>query len=184
MKKYCKALLLALSAALPVLYLTTTALSALRAAIAVIAAVFLMFATTLLVPKIVPANVKFPVMLIAAGTAVSVVGILVPNTLVLAPIYMPLCIVSAFLLFGLAKGKTRKDFTLSLGFNSLCFLAILFVMGVLRELLGQGKLFSFPKSIQIWEPIRVLAMPAGAIFIVALLSAVLAYFAKEDKEND
>ncbi|MEE1277436.1 MAG: Rnf-Nqr domain containing protein [Acutalibacteraceae bacterium] len=184
MKKYCKALLLALSAALPVLYLTTTALSALCAAIAVIAAVFLMFATTLLVPKIVPANVKFPVMLIAAGTAVSVVGIFVPQTLPLGFYYTPLCVVSAFFLFFLAKGENNKKFVLSLSTNSVAFFVIMFLMGVLRELLGQGKIFSLPKTTQIWEPIRVLTLPAGAIFIVALLSAVLSYLAKEDEKND
>ena len=184
MKKHCKTLLLTLSAALPVLYLTATALSALRAAIAVIAAAFLMFASSFLVPKIVPANVKFPVMLIAAATAVSVVTIFIPQTLPLGFYYTPLCVVSAFFLFFLAKGEDNKKFALSLTTNSVAFFATLFLMGVLRELIGQGKIFSFPKTTQIWEPIRVLTLPAGAIFIVALLSAVLSYFAKGDEKND
>ncbi len=184
MKIYAKTLLLSLSAALPVLYLTATALSSIRTALAVIAAAFLMFATTLLVPKIVPQNLKFPIMLVAAATAVSVVEILIPQTLTLGRYYAPLCVVSAFLLFSLAKGENRKQFVFSLGFNSLAFLAIMFVMGILRELIGRGQIFSFPRGSQFWVPIRVLTLPAGAIFIVALLSAVLSFVAKGDKEND
>lgn len=184
MKNHCKSLLFSISAALPILYLTATALSSLRAAVSVVSAAFLMFAVTLLVPKILPENVKFPVMLIAAGAAVSVVGILIPQTLSLSHYYMPLCVVSAFLLFFLAKGDNNKKFALSLSSNSVAFLAVMLLLGVLRELFGRGQIFSFPRGSHIWEPIRVLTLPAGAIFIVAVLSAVLSYFAKGDKKND
>lgn len=185
MKTHFKALLFSLSAALPILYLTTTTISALRAALAVIVAVFSMFGVSLLVPKIVPQNVKFPVMLIAAACAVSVIGTLIPHTLLLDFYYTPLCVVSAFFLFGGAeKTEGTKKRVLSLSCNSAAFLIVMLVIGILRELLGRGQIFSFPRGGQLWVPIRVLALPAGAIFIVAVLSAVLSYFAKGDEKND
>ena len=98
--------------------------------------------------------------------------------------YDDLHVFSPLFLFFLAKGENNKKFVLSLSTNSVAFFVIMFLMGVLRELLGQGKIFSLPKTTQIWEPIRVLTLPAGAIFIVALLSAVLSYLAKEDEKND
>ncbi len=187
MKRIFKALLFSLPPVLPVLYLTATALSALATATAVFFGVLLMFGVSFLVPKIVPENVKFPVTIISCATAVSVVQLtLLPLLagLEFSGFYMPLCCVSAYMLFFESKkSEDRKQNAFSLLANCGAFAAVCILLGVLRELIGSGSLFGLTVTEHIFEPMRVLSLPAGAIFIVAVVCSVFSYFSKEDAHD-
>ena len=63
------------------------------------------------------------------------------------------------------------------------FAALMVVIGALREIIGLGTFFGVSVTRKIFDPIAVLALPAGAIFVIALFIVVLQYIAKEDSAN-
>ena len=126
-------------------------------------------------------------MIIACAAAVSVVQLtLLPLLagLEFSGYYMPLCCVSAYMLFfETRKSDSRKATFLSLLINCGAFFAVCIVLGVLRELIGKGSLFGLSITKNIFEPMRVLSLPAGAIFIVAIVCSVFSYLSKEGRHD-
>ena len=65
------------------------------------------------------------------------------------------------------------------------FTAVLTLMGVIRELLGAGSLFSLSVSARFIEPMIFFLLPPGAFFVFGMLIALSNYLVKKmgRKEN-
>ena len=175
----------AVIAVLPVLSLTSGALSALCAGAAVLISMLLMFAVTLGVPTVIPEKVKTPVLLIAAALGVSIAQIIllsVPQG-TQAGIYMPLCCVSVLLLFRKVEAGAVIPRLLSTVRLGGVYLVLITLIGCVRELLGAGRLFGISVTEKLITPMSVFVFPAGAIFIAAVLIAVFSYNIKEENDD-
>ncbi len=172
-------------AILPVLSLTGDAVSAMCAGAAVLMALLLMFAVTLGVPKIIPEGVKTPVLLIAAALGVSIAQIILVAVSQgsQSGVYMPLCCVSVLLLSGKVESGDVMSRLLSTVRLGGVYLALITVVGCVRELLGTGRLFGASVTEGWIAPMSVFALPAGAIFIFAVLIAVFSYHTKEEDDD-
>ena len=187
MRRLCRKLLVLTFAVIPVLCLTVTASNALFCALAVFFSLLLACGVRLLGDKIVPASVKNIVIIIVIALGISLVQLFAEGRLSAdagAEAFMPLCAVPALLLLGLSSGRKGAKSTLLFALvEGGLFAALMVVIGALREIIGLGTFFGVSVTRKIFDPIAVLALPAGAIFVIALFIAVLQYIAKEDSAN-
>ena len=185
MKAICKRLLVLVFATLPVLCLTVTAANALFAALAVFVSLMAAVGVRQLGDKIIPESAKNIVVLIAIALGISLVEMFTAGLLSAdkaAESFMPLCAVPAILLLGQSgAAKTTKAKVFSALIIGGLFGALLLSLGILRELIGTGGIFGASVTRSLFKPIEIFALPAGAIFIIALFIAVLQHIAKEDE---
>ena len=173
---------------LPVLFLTATAFSALSAVLAVLFALSLMCVVRFAVPTLVPQKAEKTVLFIAAVTGVSCMALVcrhfpgMPNE---AALYMPLCIAAALLCFQKAKrNEDRKKEALSLLRLSIVFSVLLIAMGIIREFLGTGKLFSLSLTANFIPPMEAFSKPTGALIVAALVFALFSILGEERDGNE
>lgn len=186
MKKILKRILNLIFAAVPVLCLTSAMADAFVCALAT----FLSFSLALIVKKIdvniVPPRVKNIVVLIFITLGISLVDIFFCGWLPVSESvqFLPLCAVSAVLLLGMTdENRPKKRLAVSAFVTGGLFAALLLLLSAVRELLGQGTLFSLPVTKSFLKPAAIFSLPAGAIFIIAVVIAAIKTAAKEEKEN-
>ena len=187
MRKVCRMLLHLTFAIIPVLCLTVTASNALFCALAVFLALMLSCAVRITPAKIIPEQAKNFVIIIAVALGISIVELFSAGKLnsdIAAAAFMPLCAVPALLLLGetSAEKGAKATFIKALITGGL-YTALLVAIGAIRELIGSGCIFGLNVTRSLFDPIKVLAMPAGAIFVIALFIAVLKHIAKEDEAD-
>ncbi len=183
MKNILNRFLLLTFALVPVLCLTDTAKNSLLAAVATFLSLALAVIARYLSPRFIPQNVKNIVILFFIAFGISVTEI------VLKPIagsntFLPLCAVPAVLLLSQLNAKENiRTLSVRTAISGGLFAVLLLIIGVLREFLGLGSVFSLQIIGEKLKPAAIFSLPAGAIFIISLLIAVLQHFAKEDGEN-
>ena len=183
MKNVLNKLLLLTFSILPVLCLTDTAKNALLAAVAIIVSLFAAVAVRMLSPRFIPENVKNIVILFLLAAGISVTEMIFAAALG-GNSFLPLCAVSAVLLLSQNDAqKAKGQQFLVAAVTSGLFATLLLLIGVLREFLGRGTIFSLQIMGEKVKPAAIFSLPAGAIFMIALLIAVLQHFAKEDSHN-
>jgi len=187
MKKVCRKLLVLTFAVIPVLCLTVTAANALWCALAVFLALMLSCAVRITDKKIIPEKAKNIVILIAIALGISLIEAFTAGRLSADPsasVFMPLCAVPAILLLGQTSAcKNRKTTILHALVIGGLYAALLVIIGVIRELIGTGRIFGLSVTRSLFDPIAIFALPAGAIFVIALFIAVLQSIAKEDSAD-
>ena len=137
-------------------------------------------------PTLVPERAKKAVLFIACIAGVSCVYILFEWAIASiegAAVYMPLCIASALLL--IAKRKKESAFREAISSLRLgaIFAVITMFIGVLREFLGAGTIFSLPVTVNLYPPMEAFARPTGALIIAALVFALFSLLAREGRED-
>ena len=187
MRTICKALLTLTFAIIPVLCLTVTAANALWCSLAVVLALLLSCTVRMQNEKIIPASVKDICIIIAVALGITLVEVFTEGALSAdrsAAVFMPLCAVPTLLILGqtshIKNVKTMYITALQIG---AMFTSLMLIIGAIRELLGTGCLFGVTITRSLLDPLAVLSLPAGAIFVIAIFIAVLQRIAKEDEEN-
>ena len=163
----------------PTLAVTTSAENGLGMGLATTVVLVMSNLLISMLRKVIPNGVRVPVYIIIIASFVTIVEMLmhayVTSLYDSLGIYIPLIVVNC-IIFGRAETYASKNKPLSSVFDGigtgLGFTLGLTVIGIVRELLGNGTVFGFrimPKS---YEPISIFILAPGAFFVLSLLCAL------------
>ncbi|NPV13736.1 electron transport complex subunit E [candidate division WOR-3 bacterium] len=134
------------------------------------------------VRKLVPDSVRIPIFIIIISTFVTIVDYLMqayqPGLYRVLGVFVPLIVVNCIIL-GRAEAFAYKhgvfdSFLDGLG-KSIGFTLVLFIMGTIREIVGNGTFFGQPVT-PTWyrtAPMLFAIFPPGAFFLIGLLKALV-----------
>lgn len=129
--------------------------------------------------KAIPDKVRIPAYIVVVASLVTIVQLLLeaylPAVNELLGIYIPLIVVNCIIL-GRAESYAAKN---SIGLSlfdgigmGLGFSVALTIIGTFRELLGAGSIFGFKVTPESFEPISIFILAPGALFTLAMLTAL------------
>ena len=153
----------------PTLAVTTSAINGIGMGLST--TVVLIFSNLLIsmLRKIIPDSVRMPAFIVVVATLVTVVQFLlegfVPSLYASLGVYIPLIVVNCIIL-GRAEAYASKNPVLPSVFDGigmgLGFTLGLTCIGIVRELIGSGKLFGFQVMPDIYEPVTIFILAPGA----------------------
>lgn len=165
----------------PTLAVTTSAVNALGMGVSTMVVLIMSNLVISLVRNIIPDKVRLPAFIVIVASLVTMVELLmeafVPGLYQALGIYIPLIVVNCIIL-GRAEAYASKNPPLlsvmdGLGMG-LGFTCSLFVIGVLREFLGNGTVFGLDTTFGgAYKPMTIFVKAPGAFLILAFLIAIL-----------
>ena len=165
----------------PTLAVTTSAVNALSMGVSTMVVLIMSNLVISLVRNIIPDKVRLPAFIVIVASLVTMVELLmeafVPGLYQALGIYIPLIVVNCIIL-GRAEAYASKNSPLlsvmdGLGMG-LGFTCSLFVIGVLREFLGNGTVFGLDTTFGgAYKPMVIFVKAPGAFLILAFLIAIL-----------
>ena len=131
-----------------------------------------------LLRNFIPDRVRMPAFIVVVASFVTVVQLLlqgfIPSLYDSLGIYIPLIVVNCIIL-GRAEAYASKNPVLPSVFDGigmgLGFTLGLTCIGIVRELIGFGKLFGFQVMPDIYEPVTIFILAPGAFLVLAFLVA-------------
>ena len=174
----------------PTLAVTTSAINGIGMGLST--TVVLIFSNLLIsmLRKIIPDSVRMPAFIVVVATLVTVVQFLlegfVPSLYASLGVYIPLIVVNCIIL-GRAEAYASKNPVLPSVFDGigmgLGFTLGLTCIGIVRELIGSGKLFGFQVMPDIYEPVTIFILAPGAFLVLAFLVAGMNKIRKNHEET-
>lgn len=165
----------------PTLAVTTSAVNALGMGVSTMVVLIMSNLVISLVRNIIPDKVRLPAFIVIVASLVTMVELLmeafVPGLYQALGIYIPLIVVNCIIL-GRAEAYASKNPPLlsvmdGLGMG-LGFTCSLFVIGILREFLGNGTVFGLDTTFGgAYKPMAIFVKAPGAFLILAFLIAIL-----------
>ena len=165
----------------PTLAVTTSAVNALGMGVSTMVVLIMSNLVISLARNIIPDKVRLPAFIVIVASLVTMVELLmeafVPGLYQALGIYIPLIVVNCIIL-GRAEAYASKNPPLlsvmdGLGMG-LGFTCSLFVIGVLREFLGNGTVFGLDTTFGgAYKPMAIFVKAPGAFLILAFLIAIL-----------
>ena len=128
--------------------------------------------------KVIPNGVRMPAFIVVVASFVTIVQFLlqayVPSLYQSLGIYIPLIVVNCIIL-GRAEAYASKNPVLPSIFDGigmgLGFTFGLTCIGIVRELIGSGKVFGLQIMPDIYEPVTIFILAPGAFLVLAFLVA-------------
>lgn len=129
--------------------------------------------------KLIPDKVRIPAYIVVVASLVTIVQLLLeaylPVVNELLGIYIPLIVVNCIIL-GRAEAYAAKN-TIGLSFfdgigMGLGFAGALTIIGSFREFFGAGTIFGFKITPESFEPVSIFILAPGALFTLAILTAL------------
>ena len=163
----------------PTLAVTNTAINGLGMGIATTTVLLGSNLVISLIRNLIPPKIRIPSFIVVIATFVTVVGMLMkaytPELDQALGIFIPLIVVNCIIL-GRAeafasKNSVIKSLTDGLGMG-IGFTLALVILGVVREILGFGSVFSYPLFPAAFEPMSIMTMAPGAFLALGILMAV------------
>lgn len=162
----------------PTLAVTTSAINGLGMGISTLVVLILSNLIISILRNIIPDRVRIPAYIVIVASLVTVVQLLMqaytPSLYSALGIYIPLIVVNCIIL-GRAESYASKNPALASFFDGLGmglgFTIALTVIGLVRELLGSGSIFSkvlIPEN----YTVSIFVLAPGAFFVLALLTAM------------
>ena len=129
--------------------------------------------------KVIPNRVRIPAYIVIVASFVTVVQFLLQAYIPVLNdnlgIYIPLIVVNCIIL-GRAESYASKNTVWLSMFDGigmgLGFTVGLTLIGIFRELIGNGTIFSFKVTPDAYEPVSIFVLAPGAFFVLAFLVAV------------
>jgi electron transport complex protein RnfE len=169
----------------PVLAVTTQASNAIGMGLATTAVLAASNAAISLLRKVVPEEVRIPCFVVIIASFVTVVESLLagfmPELNDTLGIYIPLIVVNCIILARAEAFAFKNNAWLSLwdGLGmGLGFTLALLVIGVIRELLGKGKVFGLDVLPAAYPGVTIMILAPGAFLTLGCLMALLNHFRK------
>ena len=143
-----------------------------------------------LIRKIIPDKVRIPAFIVVVATFVTIVQMLLKAYLPALDeslgLYIPLIVVNCIILgraeaFAYTNGPVISLFD-GLGMG-LGFTLGLTSIGIVRELIGAGKVFGLNIMPDAYEPMAIFTLAPGAFFVLALLTALQNIFKVKSATN-
>ena len=161
----------------PTLAVTTSAINGMGLSTTVVLVLSNMLISML--RKIIPDSVRMPAFIVVVASFVTIVQFLlegfVPSLYDSLGLYIPLIVVNCIIL-GRAESYASKNPVLPSVFDGigmgLGFTVGLTSIGIVRELIGSGKIFNFQVLPDTYEPITIFILAPGAFFVLAGLTAL------------
>lgn len=163
----------------PTLAVTTSAINGLGMGLTTMVVLALSNLFISLLRKVIPSRVRIPAFIVIIASFVTVVQLLLeaylPSLNQALGVYIPLIVVNCIIL-GRAEAYAYSNPPIPALFDGigmgLGFSLALTCIGMVRELLGSGKLFGFSVMPASYVPIRIFAQAPGAFFVLAVLVAL------------
>ncbi|MHB8128434.1 MAG: electron transport complex subunit RsxE [Mobilitalea sp.] len=129
--------------------------------------------------KAIPDKVRIPAYIVVVASLVTIVQLLLeaylPAVNELLGIYIPLIVVNCIILGRAESYAAKNPIGLSLfdGIGmGIGFTVALTIIGTFREILGAGSIFGFKVTPESFEPISIFILAPGALFTLAMLTAL------------
>lgn len=140
--------------------------------------------------KVIPDKVRMPAYIVIVASFVTIVQFLlegyVPALYESLGIYIPLIVVNCIILGRAESYASKNSVGLSIldGFGmGLGFTVGLLLIGMFRELLGNGSLFNVRIMPESFEPVTIFILAPGAFFVLAVLTALQNKFKLKSATN-
>ncbi|MCR5107944.1 MAG: electron transport complex subunit E [Lachnospiraceae bacterium] len=164
----------------PTLAVTTSAINGLGMGLTTTAVLVLSNIVISLLRKLIPDSVRIPAFIVIIASFVTIVEMLlkayVPTLYTALGIYIPLIVVNCIIL-GRAEAFASKNGVIASMFDGigmgLGFTIGLTSIGIVREILGSGKLFGYMILPESYEPLTMFILAPGAFLVLAFLVALL-----------
>ena len=129
--------------------------------------------------KVIPDGVRMPAYIVIVASFVTIVQFLLqaylPDLYDSLGIYIPLIVVTCIIL-GRAEAYASKNPVIPSFFDGLGmglgFTVGLTAIGIVRELIGSGKIFGFQVMPSAYEPVTIFILAPGAFLVLTLLVAL------------
>ncbi len=169
----------------PTLAVTTSALNGIGMGLSATFVLVCSGAVVSLLRNVIPSKVRIPAYITIIAGFVTIVQMLVkaflPSIDAALGIFLPLIVVNCIILaraeMFAAKNPVLPSILDGLGMG-VGFTATLTAMGIIRELIGAGTIFSIPITANIIDPMLVMILPPGGFFVFGILVAVSNALAK------
>ena len=163
----------------PTLAVTTSAINGIGMGLSTTVVLVLSNMLISMLRKIIPDSVRMPAFIVVVASFVTIVQFLlegfVPSLDESLGSYIPLLVVNCIIL-GRAESYAAKNPVLPSVFDGigmgLGFTVGLTSIGIVRELIGSGKIFNFQVLPDTYEPITIFILAPGAFFVLAGLTAL------------
>lgn len=164
----------------PTLAVTTSAENAIGMGLATTAVLICSNLAISLVRKVIPSKIRIPAFVVIIASFVTIIELLlkayVPSLYNALGLFIPLIVVNCLIL-ARAEAYASKNSALSSVFDGLGmglgFTLALTSIGIVRELLGTGKIFNIAILPSSYEPAIIMILAPGAFFTLAILMALL-----------
>lgn len=163
----------------PTLAVTTSAINGIGMGLSTTVVLVLSNVMISALRKIIPDSVRMPAFIVVVASFVTIVQFLlegfVPSLYDSLGIYIPLIVVNCIIL-GRAESYASKNPVIPSLFDGLGmglgFTAGLTAIGIVREILGSGKVFGIQILPDSYEPITIFILAPGAFFVLSMLVAL------------
>ena len=163
----------------PTLAVTTSAINGLGMGLSTTVVLVLSNMLISMLRKVIPDSVRMPAFIVIVASFVTIVDFLmegfVPSLYDSLGLYIPLIVVNCIIL-GRAESYASKNPVIPSIFDGigmgLGFTVGLTSIGIVRELIGSGKIFNMQILPDSYEPFTIFILAPGAFFVLACLVAL------------
>ena len=163
----------------PTLAVTTSAINGIGMGLSTTAVLIMSNMMISMLRKIIPDSVRMPAFIVIVASFVTIVDFLmegfVPSLYDSLGLYIPLIVVNCIIL-GRAESYASKNPVIPSIFDGigmgLGFTIGLTSIGIVRELIGSGKIFNMQILPDSYEPFTIFILAPGAFFVLACLVAL------------
>ena len=163
----------------PTLAVTTSAINGIGMGLSTTAVLIMSNMMISMLRKIIPDSVRMPAFIVIVASFVTIVQFLmegfVPSLYDSLGVYIPLIVVNCIIL-GRAESYASKNPVIPSIFDGigmgLGFTVGLTSIGIVRELIGSGKIFNMQILPDSYEPFTIFILAPGAFFVLACLVAL------------
>ena len=163
----------------PTLAVTTSAINGIGMGLSTTAVLIMSNMMISMLRKIIPDSVRMPAFIVIVASFVTIVDFLmegfVPSLYDSLGLYIPLIVVNCIIL-GRAESYASKNPVIPSIFDGigmgLGFTVGLTYIGIVRELIGSGKIFNMQILPDSYEPFTIFILAPGAFFVLACLVAL------------
>ena len=163
----------------PTLAVTTSAINGIGMGLSTTAVLIMSNMMISMLRKIIPDSVRMPAVIVIVASFVTIVDFLmegfVPSLYDSLGLYIPLIVVNCIIL-GRAESYASKNPVIPSIFDGigmgLGFTVGLTSIGIVRELIGSGKIFNMQILPDSYEPFTIFILAPGAFFVLACLVAL------------
>lgn len=167
----------------PTLGVTTSAFNGFAMGLATLFVLILSNAIISMIKSIIPDKIRIPAYVIVIATLVTVLELVMKayfqSIYSILGIFIPLIVVNCIIL-GRAESFASKNNVINSIFdgigNGLGFTLSLTLIGLIRELLGSGKIFGLELFTKLFDPALIFILPPGAFITIGVLVAIINKF--------
>ena len=164
----------------PTLGTTSSALNGMSMGLATMAVLVFSNFIISLIKNLIPDMVRIPCYIVVIASLVTILQMLIkayaPAVDAALGLFIPLIVVNCIIL-GRAEAFASKNSLLLSMFDGLGmglgFTVGLTLIGIVRELLGSGKVFGYRLLPDSYEPLTIFILAPGAFFVLAMLTALM-----------